>query len=256
MIERSINKAVASVAQVCDRDAADLYELLVRQAIRRHGFDEQVAHDLATDTLIIAIENEWKEASWALVQLKRLALNYRRTARYRTDHKPLTYDESNEPLELTRSVTPQAQDAFLRMRRLDKVINDLEPLTRQTMLLVASEWTHPEIAAFMSVSLATVKKRCSAGRRAISDAMGEDVSIGGRKFFGVEKQGRQYRARLVIKGKRGWSSQHLGMFDTAHEAAVAYDEAARKAHGHKARLNFPDRAAGAAITHPINHRKG
>ncbi|XP_044392994.1 ethylene-responsive transcription factor ERF073-like [Triticum aestivum] len=53
--------------------------------------------------------------------------------------------------------------------------------------------------------------------------------------------------RDPIKGARVW----IGTFDTAAEAARAYDAEARRIHGRKARTNFP--AAPAA---PCSHRPG
>ena len=44
-----------------------------------------------------------------------------------------------------------------------------------------------------------------------------------------------WRARLGVGGKR----LHLGTFETATEAAIAYDLAAVKHYGEFARVNFP-----------------
>jgi hypothetical protein len=58
-------------------------------------------------------------------------------------------------------------------------------------------------------------------------------------YRGVEwdKQRHKYRARIEPPtGERG---RWLGRFDTAEEAAAAYDEAAREIYGERARLNFP-----------------
>lgn len=45
-----------------------------------------------------------------------------------------------------------------------------------------------------------------------------------------------YRAQITMKGKR----IHIGYYATAVEAALAYDEAAKKYHGESAYLNFTD----------------
>jgi hypothetical protein len=60
------------------------------------------------------------------------------------------------------------------------------------------------------------------------------------RFRGVSwhAQSRTWRAQLQVHGKR----KHAGSFDNEIEAAKAYDEAARRWHGHAARLNFPTEA--------------
>ena len=61
---------------------------------------------------------------------------------------------------------------------------------------------------------------------------------GGRKFKGVTMlpSGR-WQSYITARG----CQQYLGLFNTAEEAAAAYDDAARRLHGEFARLNFPER---------------
>lgn len=55
-------------------------------------------------------------------------------------------------------------------------------------------------------------------------------------YKGISKgSGGKWIAKIQLNG----SSQDLGAFDTAVEAAQAYDRAARQLHGSFARLNFP-----------------
>lgn len=57
----------------------------------------------------------------------------------------------------------------------------------------------------------------------------------GAKFKGVTKAPRGYRVMIQRARKVLFS----GYFDSAHEAAEAYDREARKLFGKHARLNFP-----------------
>jgi hypothetical protein len=53
-------------------------------------------------------------------------------------------------------------------------------------------------------------------------------------FKGVSKKDNKWQARVCFNFKR----HYLGLFNTAEEAAKAYDEKAKELHGEFARLNF------------------
>ena len=55
-------------------------------------------------------------------------------------------------------------------------------------------------------------------------------------YVGVYKKKNRFRAEITIGGKK----QHIGTFDTAKEAAIAFDFAAIEAKRPKSSLNFPN----------------
>jgi len=57
-------------------------------------------------------------------------------------------------------------------------------------------------------------------------------------YRGVGKSRKRFKAHIVLT--KGEKSTHLGSFDTAIQAALAYDQAAIKAGKKKSTLNFPD----------------
>ena len=52
-------------------------------------------------------------------------------------------------------------------------------------------------------------------------------------YTGVYKEHNRYRAVIPIKGK----SKHLGMFDTAEEAAAAYNKVSKEIYGEEGKIN-------------------
>jgi len=57
----------------------------------------------------------------------------------------------------------------------------------------------------------------------------------GFKGVHLSKGGKKWEGKIGLRGK----AKHLGTFDTAEDAAKAYDRAAKKYYGEFAHLNFP-----------------
>ena len=76
-------------------------------------------------------------------------------------------------------------------------------------------------------------KKAPVGYTPIQQALASTNTIG---YRGVSKKRKKFKAVIWIDGKL----QHIGTYDTAKEAAIAYDRAVLKANHSKTLLNFPD----------------
>lgn len=71
------------------------------------------------------------------------------------------------------------------------------------------------------------------GQNMINSGLRKDNKSG---YKGVFQNKKSYQARIRLNGKR----VYIGVYKDPVEAALAYDEAAKKYHGEFAYLNFPD----------------
>jgi hypothetical protein len=64
-----------------------------------------------------------------------------------------------------------------------------------------------------------------------------------RAYRGVKRHSLKWHARIRVNRE----CKYLGSFRSSREAALAYDRAALKYHGEKAKLNFPELAGSAEV---------
>ena len=83
------------------------------------------------------------------------------------------------------------------------------------------------------VSKLNFPKQAPVGYTPRQQPLRSDNAVG---YRGVSKNGKKYQAQTKIAGKL----KHIGTYDTAKEAAVAYDRAVLKAKKSTSLLNFPD----------------
>ena len=76
--------------------------------------------------------------------------------------------------------------------------------------------------------------KAPVGYTPIQQALQSNKTVG---YRGVFKNGKKFRSRIKIGGGK---KTDLGSYDTAKEAAIAYDRAVLKANKSTTLLNFPD----------------
>ena len=76
-------------------------------------------------------------------------------------------------------------------------------------------------------------KKAPVGYTPTQQALQSNNTVG---YRGVVKSGKKFYARIKVDGKL----THIGTYDTAKEAAIAYDHAVLKANQSTTLLNFPD----------------
>ena len=80
-------------------------------------------------------------------------------------------------------------------------------------------------------------KEAPVGYAPVQQPLRSRNTVGYRGVHKNEKRkGKKFIAYIIVEGKQ----KHLGMFETAKEAAIAYDRAVLRAHKSTTLLNFPD----------------
>jgi DNA-directed RNA polymerase specialized sigma24 family protein len=217
-----------------------MYRRLYSLAFKRFGCDHDASHDYATDALCKMLAAKTEDFNFGFTVLQnQIRTDARNRKRRKTYQFPV--DEEGEPMEL--KVAAQFADADLTLIAIEclTAIEALPAGTREVMRLVALEATPDEIVLDRGIPKSEVYWRTQVGRKLLRDRAGYELERkrGHHKFIGIRKDCRKWVASL----RKGDDYYHIGYFDTANEAARAYDEKAREIHGAAAKLNFTSEAA-------------
>ncbi|RLE26909.1 MAG: hypothetical protein DRJ61_18000 [Acidobacteria bacterium] len=137
------------------------------------------------------------------------------------------------------------QDAARKGRTLKGADNPASKLTEDQVLIIASS---TEIAASLVVDMGVSETIVSDIRRGYTWTHITGIKPAGKLsvknrsgFIGVRwrDRGAAWTASIGSKKNGVYKSKHLGSFNTAEEAARAYDAEAINMRGPKATLNFP-----------------
>lgn len=214
---------------------SELYVRLWKFA-RRLCRGHQGAEDLAQQAFCDALSAgalDWQYASVVLVNAWR---KERRTAKRRgLDYQADISDIGDE--EVKRLYVAATQGIYVELIGVVDALDHLPEPYRRILTLKAKGFDDPEIALLFAMPIEEVRWRVAYGRKLLRDRADwhEPKPRKGGKFIGVRRDRHRWVAAIRKDGKH----IHLGQFATATEAACAYDDAARRIHGSKAKLNFP-----------------
>lgn len=194
-----------------------------------------VAYGAYLDALEAGVP-EWKYASTCL--LHRYTAMHRK--QYRRERQYTILDGSAEAVEMLRLYCSGGQYEACLLGEVGKAIGDMSLPAQAVMRLVAREFTPAEISTRLDMPLSEVQWRMGLARKQLTKrGYKDEASRGHSTFVGIRRRGQKWTAEIK-KGGKFW---HLGNFDTASDAAKAYDAAAKEMNGSKARLNFPQSEA-------------
>jgi len=140
--------------------------------------------------------------------------------------------------------TDNMQDAAVKMRTLSGARNKASKLTSaDAILIVESDETYKVLSERFGVSQAMVSQIKRGCRWASVTGLKptEKPFIRNQSgYTGVRwrERGKKWNASIGQSVDGKYVSTHLGGFETAEDAARAYDAAAIEMHGDKAKLNF------------------
>ncbi len=172
-------------AQAGDRSAYDQLVRRYQRQVYRWAYHVVRAHDLADEVTQDVFVRTYKAidridplrpfGAWLCRSAINISLNLLRKQQFRTQW---AQDHHTEPTDFEKeSAQP---DASLRrkrvLRKLEKAIDQLDPIYRTIILLRAKEdMSYEQIAQTLGVSIGTVMSRLSRARQRLRDALGETI---------------------------------------------------------------------------------
>lgn len=217
-----------------------MYRRLFSLAFKRFGCDRDASHDYATYALCEMLAARTDDFNYGFTVLQnKVRMDVRDRKRRKTYQFPV--DEEGEPMELKVAAHFADADQVLIANECLNAIEALPTETRAVMRLVALEATPDEIVLDRGIPKSEVYWRTQLGRKLLRDRAGYELERkrGHHKYIGIRKDCRKWVASI----RKGEEYFHLGYFDTASEAAKAYDAKAVQLNGPKAKLNFLAEAA-------------
>lgn len=218
-------------------DAKAMYRRLYSLAYKRYDCDREVSHDIAADAICYMIEHKIDDFNYGFSIVKNaVRTRHRNQKRRKTYQFPV--DEEGEPMELKLAAAFAHQDQTLMAIECMNAIECLPAGTKEVMRLVALEATPDEIMLERDIPKSEVYWRTQLGRKLLRERDGYETERkrGHHKYIGIRKDHRKWVAAI----RRGDNYYHLGYFESAAEAAKAYDEKARHLFGADAKLNFSE----------------
>jgi DNA-directed RNA polymerase specialized sigma24 family protein len=217
-------------------DAADMYHRVRALALGKYRATKDDAHDAASFAVTKAIENAAMSFPFCATVTRNYFFEKWRNRRARQEVGGFDFSIDGD-VDERLSTQPPIQDLHLMAAECARAIDELPPIIRSVMLLVAREYSADEIANELHLKLGSVRNHMREGRAILRRREGYELGRRNRyRFTGIQREGRKWYAQV----RHGDLRIKLGGFDSASDAAKAYDAKAKELFGASAKLNFPN----------------